>query len=163
MKNIVNNHQKRYDNKGANDDIGAVEIVINYYRELLVIFIVIFYVKYNDIWVSGEKQVDKVLIDLIGKLDIVFYGADGKRTYQYNKSIKHIKDCIVVIKANKSIINDKFYDDMIKNNKYYLPFNNGIYSFKDKKLYNYSELPNIHFTYKIIRNFPKYYKKIMMI
>ena len=26
---------------------------------------------------------------------------------------------------------------MIKNNKYYLPFNNGIYSFKDKKLYNY--------------------------
>ena len=144
---------------GANDDIGAGEIVINYYREILVICKGLLYVKDNDIWISGEKQVDKILIDLIGKLDIIFYGADGKRTYQYNKSIKHIKDCIVVIKANKTIINDKFYDDMIKNNKYYLPFNNGIYSFKDKKLYNYTELPNIHFTYKIIRNFPKYNKK----
>ena len=48
---------------------------------------------------------------------------------------------------------------MIKNDKYYLPFNDGIYSFKDKKLYQYKELPNIHFTYKINRNFPKYNKK----
>ncbi len=44
------------------------------------------------------------------------------------------------IKANKTIINDKFYDNMIKNNKY-LPFIDGIYSFKDKKLYTYSKLP----------------------
>jgi hypothetical protein len=59
---------------------------------------------------------------MIGKLDIVFYGADGKRKYHYKKSIKHIKDCIVCIKANQSIINDNFYDDMIKNNNYYLSF-----------------------------------------
>ena len=96
---------------------------------------------------------------MIGKLDIMFYGADGKRLYNYNKSIKHIKDCIVCIKANKTIINDKFYNDMIKNNKYYLPFNDGIYSFKDKKLYNYKDLSNIHFTFKINRNFPKFNQK----
>jgi hypothetical protein len=47
---------------------------------------------------------------------------------------------------------------MIKYSKYYLPFNDGIYSFKDKKSYSYDELPNIHFTYKINRNFPKYNK-----
>ncbi len=43
---------------------------------------------------------------------------------------------------------------MITNNKYYLPFNDGIFSFKDKTLYTYDELPNIHFTYKININFP---------
>ena len=141
---------------GSNDDIGACEIVVNYYKKSLIICKGVLFVNDNDIWICGEKQVDKLLIDMIGKLDIMFYGADGKRQYHYNKSIKHIKDCIVCIKANKTIINDTFYDNMIKNNKYYLPFNDGIYSFKDKKLYSYDELPNIHFTYKINRNFPKF-------
>ena len=79
----------------------------------------------------------------------MFFGADGKRKYCYNNSIKHIKDCIICIKANQDIVNDAFYDEMIKNNKYYLPFNDGIYSFKHKKLYNYNDLPHIYFTYKI--------------
>jgi hypothetical protein len=96
---------------------------------------------------------------MIGRLEIKFYGADGKRKYSYNTSVKHIKDCSIVIKANKTIINDNFYNDMIKNNKYYLPFNDCIYSFKDKKTYAYKELPDINFTYKINRNFPKYNKK----
>ena len=95
---------------------------------------------------------------MIGRLDIKFYGSDGKRKYNYNTGIKHIKDCTICVKANQSIINDKFYDNMINNNKYYLPFIDGIYSFKEKKLYAYAELPNIHFTYKINRNFPKYDK-----
>ena len=47
---------------------------------------------------------------------------------------------------------------MIRNIKYYLPFNDGIYSFKDKKLFTYAELPNIHFQYKISINFPKFNK-----
>lgn len=143
---------------GSNDDIGASEIVVNYYKNVLIICKGILYVKDNDIWISNEKQVDKILIDMIGKLDILFYGADGKRKYHYNKSIKHIKDCIVCIKANKTIINDNFYKNMIDNSKYYLPFNDGIYSFKDKKLFTYKELSNIHFSYKINRNFPKYNK-----
>ena len=144
---------------GANDDIGASEIVVNHYKDKLIICKGVLYVNDNDIWVLNEKQVNNLLIDMIGKLDILFYGADGKRKYHYNKSIKHIKDCIVCIKANKTIINDKFYEDMIKNNKYYLPFNDGIYSFKEKKLYKYNELPNIHFTNKINRNFPKFIKE----
>ena len=139
----------------ANDDIGASEIVVNYYREFLIICKGVLYVKDDDIWINSEKQVDKLLIDMIGKLEITFYGADEKRKYHYNKSIKHIKDCITCIKANKTIINDKFYDNMIKNNKYYLPFNDGIYSFNDKQLYKYNQLPNIHITFKINRIFPK--------
>jgi len=143
---------------GSNDDIGASEIVINHYKNSLVICKGVLYVKDDNIWLNNKEQVDKSLIDMIGKLDIMFYGADGKRQYHYNRSIKHIKDCIVCIKANKTIINDKFYDNMIRNSKYYLPFNDGIYSFKDTKLYSYDELPEIHFTYKINRNFPKYNK-----
>lgn len=143
---------------GANDDIGASEIVVNYYRDLLVICKGILYVKDDNIWICNREQVDKLLIDMIGKLDIMFYGADGKRKYHYNKSIKHIKDCIIVMRANKSIINDNFYDNMINNSKYYLPFNDGIYSFKEKKLFAYNELPNIHFAQKINRNFPKFNK-----
>lgn len=144
---------------GANDDIGASELVIKEYNDLLVVCKGILYVKFNDVWICNPIEVDRILIDMIGKLEIKFFGADGKRKYYYNKSIKHIKDCIVCIKANQNIINNKFYDDMIKNNKYYLPFNDGIYSFKDKKLYQYRELPNVHFTYKINRNFPKFDKK----
>ena len=151
----------------SNDDIGASEIVIDFYKDILVICDGILYVKDNDVWISNEKTVDNILINLISKLDIKFYGADGKRKYSYNRSIKHIKDCIGCIKANETIINNRFYNDMIKNNKYYLPFNDGIYSFKDKKLYPYNEatneatneLSNINFTYKIDRNFPKFNKK----
>lgn len=143
----------------ANDDIGASKIVIEFYKGLLVICKGLLYVNHNDVWINNQIQVDKILIDMIGKLDIMFNGADGKRKYHYNKSIKHIKDCIVVIKADQSIINDTFYDEMIKKNKYYLPFKDCIYSFMDKKTYKYKELPNIHFTYKINRNFPKYNKK----
>ena len=104
---------------GSNDDIGACEIVVNYYKKSLIICKGVLFVNDNNIWICGEKQVDKLLIDMIGKLDIMFYGADGKRQYHYNKSIKHIKDCIVCIKANKTIINDTFYDNRIKTNTYY--------------------------------------------
>ena len=121
---------------GANDDIGAAEIVVNHYKEELIICKGILYVNDNDVWICNEKQVDKLLIDMIGKLEILFYGADGKRKYHYNKSIKHIKDCIICIKANKTIINDKFYDEMIKNNKYYLPFHDGIIHSKKRNYIN---------------------------
>ena len=142
----------------ANDDVGASEIVINHYRDILIICKGVLYINDNNIWISNEKQVDKLLINMIGQLDIKFYGVDEKRKYSYNTSIKHIKNCIIIIKANKTIINDNFYNDMVKNNKYYLPFYDCIYSFENKKKYNYNELPNIHFSYKINRYFPKYNK-----
>jgi len=151
--------------ESANDDIGACQIVIDNYKDILIICNGDLYVKYDHVWISNPKQVDNLLLDLIGKLDIKFLGIDGKRKYSYNKSVKHIKDCIVCIRANQSIIDNNFSNNMIKNNKYYIPFRNGIYSFKDKKLYPFNELPNVNFTYKIDRNFPKYdeqaYQKLM--
>jgi len=142
--------------ESANDDIGASKIVVEYYKDILVICNGVLYVKYEDIWVCDVKSVDNILIGLIGALSIKFIGVDGKRKYHYNKSIKHIRDCIVCIHADTSIINNNFYKDMINNNKFYLPFRDGIYSFKDKKLMTYNDLPNIKFTFKINRNFPKF-------
>ncbi len=92
----------------ANDDIGASEIVVNLYRDRLIICNGVLKVKYNDIWVSNHKEVDNILIDLIGKIDVRFYGADGERQHSYNTSIKLVKDCITCIRAKQSIINNKF-------------------------------------------------------
>ena len=39
----------------ANDDIGAAEIVVNHYRDFLVICKGILYVKDNDIWINSVK------------------------------------------------------------------------------------------------------------
>ena len=64
---------------GSNDDIGASKIFIELNKDLLIICKGILYVKNNDVWVCNQVQVDKILIDMIGKTDIFFYGADGKR------------------------------------------------------------------------------------
>jgi hypothetical protein len=149
--------------EGANDDIGASKMVVDYHKDLLVICKGLLYVKFNDVWIYNQTQVDKLLIDMIGKLDIRFLGADGKRQYKYNTSIKHIKDCIVCIKANQTIINDKFYDEMIKNDKYYLPFNDCIYSFIDKRHILIKKFPIFIFHIRLIETFRSLLRKIMMI
>ena len=89
---------------------------------------------------------------MITNLQIKFLGADNRRKYSYSSSVKHQKNCIVAIKNNSNIkINNNFINDLSFHNKYYLPFLNGVYSFKDKKLYEYEELSNIHFTHIINR------------
>jgi hypothetical protein len=40
--------------------------------------------------------------------------------------------------------------------KFYIPFNDCVYSFKDAKTYSYKELSHIPFLYKVERNFPIY-------
>jgi hypothetical protein len=125
---------------GSNNDIEASEIVSNLIVKCNGALIAALYVKDKNIWVNDKIKVDEKLIDMIGKLDIEYYGSDCKRKYRYKKSIKHIKDCITCIRANETVIDDNLYDTMIKNKKYYLPFIDDIYSFKDKKLFSYEDL-----------------------
>jgi hypothetical protein len=146
--------------ESSNDDIGAADIVAIHYKDILVKCNGSFYINYDNIWINNPKQVDDLLSAMISKLDIKYYGADGKRKYSYSRSIKNIKNCIICVKINDNIIiNDKFYDDMINNNKFYIPFIDGIYSFINKKLYKYDELPNVKFTFKINRTFPIFNKE----
>lgn len=139
--------------ESSNDDEGASTIVINKYKNKMVISKGVFYVLEDNIWICDCDEVNKVLSNFIVSLDIRFVGSDGVRTYSYSNAVKHQKDCIKSIRNNRSIINDNFYNDIIRSNKYYLPFNNGLYSFKDKKLYSYSDLPNVYFTQKINRDY----------
>ncbi len=50
---------------GSNDDIGASEIVIIYYKKSLIFCKGVLYVNNYNIWICGDKQVDKLLIDMI--------------------------------------------------------------------------------------------------
>jgi len=61
-----------------------------------------------------------------------------------------------LVLVNGFIEDPDFINNSYKNTINYLPFIDGIYSFVDKKLYTYNELPNIHFTQKIYRKFPVY-------
>jgi hypothetical protein len=138
----------------ADDDEGAANLVVKYYKDQLLICEKILYVYNNNCWNGDEKEVNKLLCNMITNLEIKFLGADNKRKYSYSSSVKHQKNCIIAIKNNSNIkINNNFINDLSFNNKYYLPFLNGIYSFKDKKLYKYEELSNIHFTHIINREF----------
>jgi len=42
--------------------------------------------------VCNEKQVDTLLVDMIGNTEILFNGTDAKRKYSYDRSIKNIQD-----------------------------------------------------------------------
>jgi hypothetical protein len=138
----------------ADDDEGAANLVVKYYKDQLLFCDKILYVYNNHCWNGDEKEVNKLLCNMITNLEIKFLGADNKRKYSYSSSVKHQKNCIIAIRNNANIkINNNFINDLSFNNKYYLPFLNGIYSFKDKKLYKYEELPNIHFTHIINREF----------
>ena len=54
------------------------------------------------------------------------------------------------------MVDDKFYNNIIKTTKYYLPFNNGVYSFLDKKFYTYEEKNDLKFIQKIKYDFPEF-------
>ena len=138
--------------ESADDDEGAANIVVKHYKDQLLICEKILYVYNNHIWNGDEKEVNKLLCNMITNLQIKFVGADNKRTYSYSSSVKHQKNCIIAIRNNSNIkINNNFINDLSFHNRYYLPFLNGVYSFKDKKLYEYEELLNIHFTHIINR------------
>ena len=139
----------------ADDDEGASNYVVKHYNNRLLFCERQLYVYDNHIWNGDEKEVNKVLCNMITNLKIKFLGADNKRKYSYSSSVKHQKNCIIAIKNNSNIrIDNNFINNITFNNKYYLPFLNGVYYFKDKKLYNYDDLPsNVSFTHIIIRDF----------
>jgi hypothetical protein len=129
----------------ADDDEGAANLVVKYYKDQLLICEKILYVYNNNCWNGDEKEVNKLLCNMITNLQIKFLGADNKRKYSYSSSVKHQKNCIIAIKNNSNIkVNYNFINDLSFHNRYYLPFLNGVYSFKNKKLYEYNKIKKIN-------------------
>lgn len=141
----------------GDDDESASAIVIKKFYKNIIRCGSLLLVKRDNIWHLDKDDVNRFLCNMIRDSDIYFYGVNGKKLFSYSRAVSHQNKCIIAIR-NSSLINTD--DDFIKNinitNKCYLPFLNGIYSFKSKRLYTYEQLPDIPFLFKINRNFPKF-------
>ena len=150
------NENKFYEIENSSDDIGASNHIIKKFNDRLIRCEGVVYVNVENIWVSSDKDVNFALHNMIANTDIRYLTAQDKGIH-YNKSKKNINNCIkCILSSDKINIDNDFYNNIIRNTKYYLPFKNGVYSFIDKKLYKFEELPNIKFIQKIKRDFPDF-------
>ncbi len=100
-----------------------------------------------------QKDVDRIISNMVVQSNIYFNGGKDK-VFCYSNAVSHQKHCVISIRNSPLIkTDDKFIDNVSFNNRGYLPFLNGNWKMKEKKLYTYDELPNIHFFYIINRNF----------
>ena len=97
---------------------------------------------------------------MLKSLNIQYYGNDGKRQYNYSNSIKHQQNAIKAIRNSIDIKTDNLFIENINvNNKYYLPYLNGVYDFKKRQLIKWDELlNNIYFMFIINRELNEFNK-----
>ena len=86
-----------------------------------------------NLWTTDKEEIKKVIWEHIISLNIGSIVKDNV-FIKYNKTIKNIKSCYEYILTRGFIEDDKFLMNNRKNNIGYIPFNNGIYSFIDKKI-----------------------------
>lgn len=130
---------------GSNDDEGASKAVINKYKDFIIRCDKNIIVKENNYWSYEKDDVDRVLSRFVVNTNIYFYGANEK-LYSYSNSVSHQNKCVSSIRKSDFIkVDNNFIINLSMNNKGYLPFLNGIWSMKEKKIYKYEELPDIHF------------------
>jgi hypothetical protein len=136
----------------AGDDKSASDYVIKKYKHMLKkcagnrIFI-----NNNGIWTDNEKQINNKLINMISNLDIRKEGKCSTSVYSRNRT--STENCIKFILADDSYTDDNFMEKLFNSNIGYIAFNNGIWSFAEKKLYAYNELPHVYFAKKVNRDF----------
>jgi hypothetical protein len=136
----------------AGDDKSASDYVIKKYKHLLKkcagnrIFI-----NNNGIWTDNKKQINNKLINMISNLDIRKEGKCNTSVYSRNRT--STENCIKFILADDSYTDDNFMEKLFNSNIGYIAFNNGIWSFAEKKLYAYNDLPHVYFAKKINRDF----------
>ena len=118
-----------------------------------------YFVKHNNIWISSKSNPENfknIIENHIADTNIIYAVGNEGKYRSYSQSIKNINNCYKAMFIKAFEEDPDFYNNMIMSNKTYLPFLDGIYSFKDKKLYKYEDKPDIIFTKKINRNFPIY-------
>lgn len=139
----------------AGDDTTASKYIIEQYGHLYKKCNGINYICDSNIWGSGDEVIKNTIFKQIQESNILILKTDGS-TCIYSHSYGNIEKCYKLVLVNGFIEDPNFINNSYKNTINYLPFLDGIYSFVDKKLYTYNELPNIHFTQKIYRKFPVY-------
>ena len=144
------------------NDGDAAEHIIAKYNNFMLNCNGIRYVKYNNIWSCDEKNVKSIIYGWVFNTTMKRYTIPPKFMF-YNRDKTYINKCIDIIWENWfSFIpnNSNFINDMLLRSKEYLPFLNGVYSMREKKLINYDDC-DIQFTQQILRDFPKYNEKAL--
>jgi hypothetical protein len=143
-----------HETSNINDDVDACEVIIRKYGHMMVGCNNVRYVKKNNIWTCNETIVSSTIYNWIVNTPMKLKVSD-KKNIMYNRDKVCIKKCLDVV-MNTAFVNDNptFITENLVKSKDYLPFKNGIYSLRDKKLYSYDEI-DIQFTQQIDRDFPK--------
>jgi hypothetical protein len=139
------------------NDGDAAEHIISKYSNLMLNCNGIRYIKNNNIWNCDEKYIKSIIYGWIFNTTMKRYTNPPKFIF-YNRDKSCINKCIDIIWENWfSFIpnNPTFINDMLLKSKEYLPFLNGVYSMREKKLISYDEC-EVQFTQQITRDFPKY-------
>lgn len=138
-----------------NDDVDACEVIIRKYGHMMVGCNTVKYVKKNNIWTNNETIVSSTIYNWIVNTPMQLKVSD-KKNIMYNRDKVCIKKCLDII-MNTAFVNDNptFINENLVKSKDYLPFKNGIYSLRDKKLYSYDEI-DIQFTQQIDRDYAEY-------
>ena len=138
------------------DDGDAAEHIVSKYSNYMLNCNNVRYVKYGNVWTCQEKLLKSVIYGWIFKTGMKVNTPFGWR--YYNRSKSDINKCVDIIYTNWFNFvpnNPTFISNMLINSKEYLPFKNGVYSMRQKKLMNYEEV-SVQFTQIIERDFPVY-------
>lgn len=141
----------------AGYDIDAAKCIIKKYKGMYKSCKGEYFVKHDNIWISSKSNNEyfkNIIENHIINTNIIYSVGDNGKFRQYTQTVKNINNCYKAILSIAFEEDPDFYDDMLKSNKGYLPFLDGVYNFKDKKLYTYEEKPDVIFTKKINRKFP---------
>lgn len=133
------------------DDIDARNFVVKVYGYKYVSCNNIKYVKDGNIWTCVKEDIDRIITNDIIACNLQI--KSGDRISRYSGFRSSINNCKNLILSTGFNIDNDFISSNLKKSIYYLPFRDCVYSFKDKKTYDYNDL-NICFTQIINRNFP---------
>ncbi len=139
-----------------NDDIEARDYVLKIYGDKYICCNTNKYVRDGNIWTNLKDDVERVVMNDIINCNLQIQMGDNTKRYSGFKS--HINNCKELIYKTGFKVDNEFINKNMDKSVGYLPFKDCIYSFKDKKTYNYDEL-DICFTQFINRDFPNEFIK----
>jgi len=138
------------------NDGDAAEYIVAKYADRMINCNEIRYVKNGNIWTCNQKVVKAIVYGWIFKTTLKIN--KGKNIIFYNRdkiSINKCKDIIIENWFNFNVNNPTFVSNMLINSKEYLPFSNGVYNMREKKLMKYEDVC-VQFNQMIDRDFPEY-------
>lgn len=139
-----------------NDDIEARDYVLKIYGDKYICSNNNKYVRDGNIWTCQKDDVERVVMNDIINCNLQIQIGDNIKRYSGFKC--HINNCKELIYKTGFKVDNNFINKNLDKSIGYLPFRDSVYSFKDRKTYNYDEL-DICFTQFIDRDFPHNYNE----